>query len=108
MNVSCNSDTFAGKLINPLRLSDAYMLQESNHHWLALGRCQAIIWTNAVILLTGPLGMNYSEILIKIYTFSFQKMHFKMWSGKGRTFCLDLNVLTHWSIGDLSAILEML
>ena len=41
------------------------------------GRRQAIIWTNAGILLIGPLGTNFSEILIKSYTFSFKKMHFK-------------------------------
>ena len=28
-------------------------------------RCQAIIWTNVRILLIGPLGTNFSEILIK-------------------------------------------
>ena len=33
---------------------------------LSLGRCQAIIWTNAGILLIGPLGTNFSEILIEI------------------------------------------
>ena len=43
--------------------------------------CQAIIWTNAGILLIGPLGTNFSEILIKIHTFSFKKMHLKMSSG---------------------------
>ena len=30
------------------------------------GRRQAIIWTNAGILLIGPLGTNFSEILIEI------------------------------------------
>ena len=54
---------------------------------------QAIIWTNAGILLIGPLGTNFSEILIEIYTFSFRKMHLKMSSGKWRPFCLGLNVL---------------
>ena len=39
---------------------------------------QAIFWTNAEILLTGPLGTNSSEMLIKIYKFSFTKMHLKM------------------------------
>ena len=39
------------------------------------GRRQAIIWTNAGMLLMGPLGTNFSEILIEIYTFSFKKMH---------------------------------
>ena len=40
------------------------------------GRRQAIIWTNAGILLTGPLGTNLSENLIEIYIFSLKKMHF--------------------------------
>ena len=57
------------------------------------GRRQAIIWTNAGILLIGPLGTNFSKILIKIHTFSFKKMHLKMSSGKWRPFCLGLNVL---------------
>ena len=61
---------------------------------LSPGRRQAIIWTNAGILLIGPLGTNFSEILIEIYTFSFKKMRFKLSSGKWRTFCLGLNVLT--------------
>ena len=37
------------------------------------GRRQAIIWTNAGILLIGPLGINFCEILIKIFVFSFNK-----------------------------------
>ena len=36
---------------------------------------------------------NFSEILIKIKTFSFKKMHLIMASGKWRPFCLGLNVL---------------
>ena len=39
------------------------------------GRRQAIIWTNAGILLIVPLGTNLSEILIGIYIFLFKKMH---------------------------------
>ena len=57
-------------------------------------RRQAIIWTNAVILLIPTLGTNFSEILIQIHTFSNKKMHLKMSSGKCRPFCLGLNVLT--------------
>ena len=57
-------------------------------------RRQAIIWTNAVILLTGPWGTSFSEIWTVIQTFSFKKMHLKMSSGKRRPFCLSLNVLT--------------
>ena len=56
-------------------------------------RHQAIIWTNAGILLIGPLGTNFSEMLIEIHTFSFKKIHLKLSSGKWRPFCLGLNVL---------------
>ena len=55
---------------------------------------QAIIWTNAGILLIGPLGTNSSQIVIGIQTFSFKKMHLKVSSAKRRLFCLGLNVLT--------------
>ena len=60
---------------------------------LSPGRRQAIIWTNAGVLLIGPRGTNFSGILIGIQTFSFKKMHLKMSSGKRRPFCLVLNVL---------------
>ena len=60
---------------------------------LSPGRRQAIIWTNAGILLIGPLGTNFIEISIGIQTFSFKKMHLKMSSAKWRPFCLGLNVL---------------
>ena len=45
-------------------------------------RGQAIIWTNAGILLIGPLGTNSSDILIGIQSFSFRKMHLKISSAK--------------------------
>ena len=59
------------------------------------GRCQATIWTNAGILFIGPLGTNFSEILIEIHTFLFKKMHLKMSSAKWHTFCLSPNVLMY-------------
>ena len=49
---------------------------------LSPGWCQAIIWTNAGILLIGLLGTNCSGILSKIHTSSFKKMHFKTSSAK--------------------------
>ena len=61
---------------------------------LSPDRRQAIIWTNAGLLLIGPLGTNVSEILIEILTFSFKKMRLKVSSAKRRPFCLGLNVLT--------------
>ena len=60
---------------------------------LSPGRRKAIIWTNAGILLIGPLGTNFSENLIKFLTFLFTKMRLKVSSAKWRPFCLGLNVL---------------
>ena len=66
---------------------------------LSPGRRQAIIWTNAGILLIGTLGTNFSEILIEIRIFSFKKMGLKVSSAKWRLFCLGLNLLMNsWMI----------
>ena len=53
------------------------------------------MWTsepNAGLLLIGPLGTNFSENLIEIYTFLFNKLHVKMPSGKRRPLRIGLNV----------------
>ena len=57
-------------------------------------RRQAIILTNAGILLIGPLGTKFNEILIGIQTFLLRKMQYKMSSAKWHPFCLGVNVLT--------------
>ena len=62
------------------------------------GRHQAIIWTNAGILLIGTLGTNFSETLIEIRIFSFKKMGLNVSSAKWRPFCLGLNVLMILSV----------
>ena len=54
---------------------------------LSAGRRQAIIWTNAGILLIGPLRKQISELSIKLHTFSFKKIHVKMSSAKWQPFC---------------------
>ena len=66
---------------------------------LSPDRRQAIIWTNAGILLIGPLGTNFTEISIEILTFSFKKMRLKLSSAKRRPFCLGLNVSKLTPIG---------
>ena len=90
----------------------SYLINKSLTHWgrvthicvskltiiasdngLSPGRRQAIIWNNDGILLIWPLGTSFSEILIKINSFSFKKMDLKMSSGKWRPCCLGLNVL---------------
>ena len=82
---------------------------QTRHQRVKLSRCvvkltiigsdsdlsQAIIWTNAGVLLNGPLGTNFIEILIGIQIFSLKKMHLKMSSAKWRPFCLGLNVLMY-------------
>ena len=44
---------------------------------LSPGRRQAIIWTNAGILLIRPVGTNLREILIEIYIFHSRKYIWK-------------------------------
>ena len=66
------------KYVNSLRPSDAYicgsrLTMTGSDNGLSSERCQAIIGTNAGILLIGHLGTNYSENLIKILIFSFTK-----------------------------------
>ena len=51
---------------------------------------QAIIWTSAGILLSGPLGTNLGEIVIEIHAFSLKKMS----SANRWQCCLGLNVST--------------
>ena len=58
---------------------------------LSPNRRQAIIWTSAGLLLIGPLGTKFSEIIIEILTFSFKKMRLKVSSAKRRPFCLGLS-----------------
>ena len=70
---------------------------------LSPGRRQAIIWTNAGILLIRTSGTNFNEVLSKIETFSFKKIHLKM-PAKWQTFCLSFNVLTHWGRDKVGAI----
>ena len=63
-----------------------------SYNGLSSGRRQAIIWTNAVILLIGPLGTNFN--LVEIHIFSFKKKHLKLSSAKWHPCCFDVNVLT--------------
>ena len=53
---------------------------------LSPSRRQAIIWTNAGLLLIRTLGTNFSEILCEINTFSFNKMCLKISSANWRPF----------------------
>ena len=61
---------------------------------LSPGRRQAIIRTNAGILLIRPSRTNFSDFLVEILIVSFKKMRLKVSSAKWRPFCLGLNVLS--------------
>ena len=74
---------------------------------LSPGRRQTIIWTNAGILLIGPLWTNFSEILIEIPTFSFKKVRLKVSSAKWQPCCFGLNVLMTRRMPSIHAMLEI-
>ena len=62
---------------NSLRTIDACiskLIIIGSHYGLLPSRRQAIIWTSAGILLIGPLGTNFSEIVIEIYIFLFKEI----------------------------------
>ena len=54
---------------------------------------QAIIRTNAELLLIRTLGAHFNETLSKIHTFSFKEMNLLMSPVKWRQVCLSLNML---------------
>ena len=80
----------------------------ASYNGLSPVRRQAIIWTNAGIFLIGPLGTNFSEILIENYIFSFKKIHLRMLFAIWWPFCLYFNILTRWplQLGDVAVILD--
>ena len=53
-----------------------------SHNDLSPERRQAIIWTNAEILLIGPVVTTVSEICIEIKTFSLTNLYLKVSSAK--------------------------
>ena len=78
-----------------MTICDGYLTTIGSDNGLSPGRRQAIIWTNDGILLIRPLGTKFSEILIRIQTFSFKKLHLKTSSAKWGLFCLGLNELIY-------------
>ena len=63
----CRNQSHWGRLAH-ICISKLTIIGSDNS--LVPGQREAIIWTNAGILLTGPLGTNFSELLIKIHIFS--------------------------------------
>ena len=90
-NVACkmSANYFWPPCINSSPLSAAYMCQWIGSPLVQIMACgriilhQAIIKTNAGLLSIGPLGTNFSEILIQIQNFSFTKCiwRYRLWNG---------------------------
>ena len=103
--------SYQSQSLNSLRRSDAYICSKltiiGSDNGLSPGWRQAIIWTNAGILLIRTLGTNFSEILSEIHAFSYKKIHLKLSYAKFRLFCLGLNVLTHWGLNELISRLPL-
>ena len=78
-----------------------------SHNGLSSDQRQAIIWTNARLLFTGPLGTIFSEVWIEIHIFSFKKMCLITLSRKWQPFCLSLTMLQLSSLrlGELYVLL---
>ena len=79
-----------------MSLSDVYVSKLTiigSDSGLSPGRHHAIIWPNAGLLLIGPLGTNFNEIIKEIHIFSFKTIHLKVSSGKWQPFCLSLSML---------------
>ena len=96
---SVQENLYAVWYVNSFKPSEYIHICVSNltiigsNNGLSPGRCQVIIWTNDRMLLTEPLGTNFSEILIEILKVLFKKMRLKGSSAKWQPFCLGLNVL---------------
>ena len=58
------------------------------YNGLSLVWCQTIILTNVWLSSIGPLRRYFTEIVIEIQTFSFNKMPLRIWSAKWRSFCV--------------------
>ena len=56
-------------------MCDRHLAIIGSDNSLSPGRHQDIVWANAGILLIGPIGTNFGEMLIEIRTVSFKKMH---------------------------------
>ena len=74
---------------------------------LSPGWRQAIIWTNASILVIGPLGTKFSVISIRIQTFSLKKMHLpNIPPAKWHQFFLGLDLVTKVGVSTMNVVVS--
>ena len=71
------------RILNSLtQIRVSKLILNGSDNGLSPGRYQAITWSNAGILLMGPLGTNFNGFLIVIQKFSFKKIHLKKTAAK--------------------------
>ena len=70
LRMQCSSSTHWGRVTH-ICVSELAIIGSDNG--LLPGRRQAVVWNNAGLLWIEPLGTNFSEISIRIQTFSFKK-----------------------------------
>ena len=76
-----------------------------SYNGLSPGRRHAIIWTNAGILLIGPSGTNFSEILIEIHKLSLKTSSNIVWNMAAilsRPQCVNVFAFTELPAGTFS------
>ena len=94
LSVWCSTNVEILHWVRVMHICAGYLNIIGSDNGLLPGRCQAIIWNNARILLIWTSRNKPNDISIEFHTFPFKKMHFKMSSAKWRPFCLGLSVLT--------------
>ena len=77
---------FNSSSVNAAYMGSINWVGVSSGNGLSPVRRQAMTWTKADLLSTGPLTTNFCEIQIKIQSVAFMKMHLKMSSAKWRPF----------------------
>ena len=86
--------------VNWLIPSDVYMRWQNRPSLVQIMACclfgaEPLSEPMVAFCQVGPLGTNFSEILIRIQAFSFKKIRSKMSSAKWHPFCLGPNVLSY-------------
>ena len=105
----CNTLTHWGRVTH-ICVNNLTIIVSDNG--LSPNRRQVITRTNDGILLIGSLGTNFSEILIKINTFSLKKMHLKTSSAKRRPFfsrpiCVLIKTIHIWHLNIATTIVNV-
>ena len=92
-------------MFNSLRPSCTYMHHQPRPSLVQIMACCLIAWSvnQCCIIVNWPLRNKIQLNCIQNKNILIQENALKMLSGKCRPFCLDLNVLTHWCLNQMTA-----